>query len=73
MNAINTYLDRNKFRQGGEVVLVRGWYQGTPDIFFRLKGDPAWAQVTEATEPSVSHPVEWLAHSNPSNEGELRW
>ena len=47
MNAMNNNGINPVFHQGDEVVLVRGSYQGTPGIFFRLKADPAWADVTE--------------------------
>jgi hypothetical protein len=68
MNAVNmnTNAINTAFRQGDEVVLVRGSYQGTLGIFFRLKPDPTWADVTERNGTIRSHPVEWLAHSTPN-------
>jgi hypothetical protein len=66
MNAMNTNGIDPVFHQGDEVVLVRGSYQGTTGIFFRLKADPAWADVTERNGSIRTHPVEWLAHSKPS-------
>jgi hypothetical protein len=42
-------------------VLVRGSYQGTPGIFFRLKADPARADVTTLDGSIRNDPVEWLA------------
>ena len=52
-----------EFRQGDEVVLVCGSYQGTPGIFFRLKADTRWADITEHNGAIRSHPIAWLAHS----------
>jgi hypothetical protein len=66
MDAFKTNSTRTEFQQGDEVVLVRGSYQGTPGIFFRLKADPAWADIAERDGMIRSHPVEWLAHSYPS-------
>ena len=66
MKAMNINGINPVFNQGDEVVLVRGSYQGTPGIFFRLKADPAWADVTERNGLIRTHPVEWLAHSKPS-------
>ena len=51
------------FREGGEVVLAQGTYQGTPGIFPRLRGDVKWADITERNGSISSHPVTWLAHS----------
>ena len=61
-----TNVDEGNFLPGDEVVLVRGSYEGTPGIFFRLKADPAWADVAERNGTIRSHPVEWLAHSRPT-------
>lgn len=51
------------FREGGEVVLAAGTYQGTPGVFLRLKDDINWADITERNGSIHSHPVVWLAHS----------
>jgi hypothetical protein len=51
------------FREGDEVVLAEGTYQGTPGIFLRLKDDVKWADITERNGTVRSHPVEWLAHA----------
>jgi len=51
------------FRQGDEVVLADGTYQGTPGIFLRLREDVNWADITERNGDIRSHPVVWLAHS----------
>jgi hypothetical protein len=54
------------FREGDEVVLADGTYQGTPGVFLRLRKDVNWADVTERNGAVRSHPVIWLAHSAPS-------
>jgi hypothetical protein len=54
---------RTLFREGDNVVLVRGTYQGTPGVFLRLRADPRWADITERDGIVRSHPLEWLAHS----------
>lgn len=51
------------FREGDEVVLAEGAYQGTPGVFLRLKEDVNWADITERDGSIRSHPVVWLAHS----------
>ena len=51
------------FCQGDEIVLVHGSYQGTIGIFFRLKADNQWADITERNGKIRSHPVAWLAHA----------
>jgi hypothetical protein len=51
------------FREGDEVVLAEGTYQGTPGVFLRLKEDVNWADITERNGSVRSHPVAWLAHS----------
>ena len=51
------------FREGDEVFLAKGSYQGTPGVFLRLKDDRAWADITERNGLVRSHPVAWLAHS----------
>jgi hypothetical protein len=51
------------FRQGDDVVLAQGSYQGTPGVFVRLREDPKWADITERDGSVRSHPVAWLAHS----------
>lgn len=53
------------FCQGDEIVLVHGSYQGTIGIFFRLKDDNQWADITESNGTIRSHPVAWLAHAEP--------
>lgn len=51
------------FREGDEVVLATGTYQGTPGIFLRLRADVNWADIMERNGAVRSHPVIWLAHS----------
>ena len=55
------------FREGDQVVLAEGTYQGTPGVFLRLREDVKWADVTERDGSIRSHPVEWLAHSETAN------
>jgi hypothetical protein len=58
----------NAFREGDEVVLAAGTYQGTLGIFRRLRGDINWADISERNGNIRSHPVAWLAHSNSATE-----
>jgi hypothetical protein len=51
------------FREGDEVVLANGTYQGTMGVFLRLKEDANWADISERDGDVRSHPVVWLAHS----------
>lgn len=51
------------FREGDEVVLAHGTYQGTPGVFLRLREDVKWADITERNGSIRSHPLTWLAHS----------
>lgn len=51
------------FREGDEVVLAEGTYQGTPGVFLKLKADPNWADIRERNGDVRSHPVAWLAHN----------
>jgi hypothetical protein len=55
------------FREGDEVVLAHGTYQGTAGVFLRLKKDANWADITERNGSVRSHPVAWLAHSGSVN------
>ena len=50
------------FREGDEVVLAEGTYQGTLGVFVRLKEDVNWADITEHNGSIRSHPVAWLDH-----------
>ena len=51
------------FREGDEVVLGEGTYQGTLGVFVRFKEDVNWADVMERNGSIRSHPVAWLEHS----------
>lgn len=51
------------FREGDEVVLAEGTYQGTHGVFLRLKEDVNWADINERNGDIRSHPVAWLSHS----------
>jgi len=51
------------FREGDEVVLALGSYQGTPGVFLKLREDVKWADITERDGSIRSHPVVWLAHA----------
>jgi len=50
-------------REGDEVVLAKGTYQGTLGIFVRLRKDVNWADIRERSGSVRSHPVAWLDHS----------
>ena len=51
------------FREGEEVVLAEGTYQGTLGVFVQLRKDINWADITERNGSIRSHPVAWLDHS----------
>ena len=51
------------FREGDEVVLAKGSYQGTLGVFLHVKVDTNWADIRERNGAIRSHPVIWLAHS----------
>jgi hypothetical protein len=53
----------NTFREGDEVVLAKGTYQGTLGVFVRFRKDAKWADITERNGSIRSHPVAWLDHS----------
>jgi hypothetical protein len=57
------------FREGDEIVLAEGSYQGTPGVFFRLRADVKWADITERNGKIRSHPVEWLDHAKDVTQG----
>jgi hypothetical protein len=52
------------FREGDQVVLAEGSYQGTVGVFLRLLADTNWADITEPHGRVRCHPVAWLAHSS---------
>ena len=57
------------FREGDEVVLAHGSYQGTQGVFIRLGRDTNWADIRERNGSIRSHPVIWLAHAANSTAG----
>lgn len=57
------------FREGDEVVLAEGTYQGTLGVFLHLRGDVNWADISERNGSIRSHPVAWLAHSTGAIRG----
>jgi hypothetical protein len=52
------------FREGDEVILAEGTYQGTRGTFLCLRADPRWADIKERNGVVREHPVEWLAHAH---------
>ena len=60
---MNTRPVGRAFREGDEVVLIDGTYQGTAGVFLRLREDVNWADITERNGSVRSHPVVWLGHS----------
>ncbi len=52
------------FREGDEVVLAEGTYQGTPGVFLGLTDDVNWANIRERNGRIRCHPVAWMAHLN---------
>jgi hypothetical protein len=60
---INNGTDGAVFREGDEVVLAQGSYQGTLGVFVRLGKDVNWAEIKERNGSVRNHPVAWLAHS----------
>ena len=61
------------FREGDEVVLAEGSYQGRLGIFRRLREDVNWADITERNGRIRSHPVVWLAHATSETPGYGYW
>jgi hypothetical protein len=62
-NMLNNTTDNRAFREGDEVVLADGPYQGTQGVFVRFGNDVKWADINERNGRLWSHPVAWLAHS----------
>ena len=56
------------FRQGDEVELTAGSYQGTLGVFVRLRSDVRWADIAERNGNVRSHPIEWLGHAGARSE-----
>jgi hypothetical protein len=57
------------FREGDQVVLADGTYQGTLGVFLRLREDVNWADIAERNGSIRRHPVAWLAHSAGATQG----
>jgi hypothetical protein len=53
--------DNPEFREGDEVVLTAGTYQGTRGVFMHLQEDVKWAEIVELNGNIRSHPVAWIA------------
>jgi hypothetical protein len=53
-----------EFREGDNVVLAEGTYQGTLGVFIRLRQDVNWAEIRERNGV-VRCPVAWLQHPDP--------
>ena len=54
-----------EFKDGDNVVLAEGTYQGTPGVFIQLRQDENWAEIRESCGVVRCHPVVWLQHSAP--------
>jgi hypothetical protein len=68
----NTLVDP-VYREGDEVVLAEGSYQGTLGILLRLREDVNWADITQRNGRIRSHPVVWLAHATSETPGFGNW
>lgn len=68
MNGLTNEVEspRNSFRQGEDVVLAKGAYQGTRGVFVSFREDRNWADIEEPNGTVRSHPVVWLAHAVPA-------
>lgn len=66
---IRTKTAVSTFREGDEVVLAAGTYEGTLGVFLRLREDENWADITERNGRIRCHPVVWLAHSTAATRG----
>jgi hypothetical protein len=62
MNMMNPKPVGSVFREGDEVVLAKGTYQGTPGVFLQLREDVNWADIMERNGSIRRHPVAWLDH-----------
>jgi hypothetical protein len=54
-----------EFKEGDNVVLAEGTYQGTLGVFSRLRRDVNWAEIIEPGGAMRCHPVLWLQHAGP--------
>jgi len=55
-----------EFREGDNVVLALGTYQGRTGVFVRLRDDAKWADIRDADGSVRSHPIAWLAPARPA-------
>jgi hypothetical protein len=60
---------RTAFREGDQVFLSEGTYQGTLGTFVRLTEDPNWADISERNGRVRSRPVAWLDRTTATNPG----
>lgn len=51
------------FREGDEVELIAGSYEGALGVFVRLRSDVKWADIAERNVDVRSHPIKWLGHA----------
>lgn len=54
-----------EFKEGDNVALAEGTYQGTLGVFIRLRQDVNWAEIRERSGVVRRHPVVWLQHADP--------
>ena len=54
-----------EFRQGDNVVLAEGTYQGALGVFIQFRQDINWAEIREPSGVVRCHPVAWLQHADP--------
>ena len=59
---------KTAFKEGDNVVLAEGTYQGALGVFIRLRQDVNWAEIEERNGTVRCHPVVWLQHSDPPGE-----
>ena len=61
----NPAIGTTEFKEGDNVVLAEGTYQGTIGVFLRLRPDVNWAEIIEPGGVMKCHPVVWLQHADP--------
>ena len=66
---IRTKTAVSNFREGDEVVLAAGTYEGTAGVFLRLREDANWADISERDGRIRCHPVIWLALATAPTRG----
>ena len=66
---INSRPVATEFREGDQIVMAEGTYQGTPGVFVRFREDANWAEIRDRDGSISSHPVLWLAHSADTIQG----